>query len=163
VALTESGDYDAAIYRLSKVIDDLAEHDFVIPSYFWARGWAYQGKGMTDMAKLDFKKALPKMIQALRNARLAQSFNLADDPLICADGMLDGCHKGPSDEQSRVLMINRLRILSGQNFGYDPGATAEENEAAIVGWEQWLESGGAINVTPDVEPLELTPAGAPQP
>jgi hypothetical protein len=29
-----------------------------------------------------------------------------------------------------VKMINRLRLMSGQNFGYDPNGTPEQNEAA---------------------------------
>lgn len=163
IALCESGDYDAAIYRLTKVIDALAGQGWSIPSYFLARGWAYQGKGMTDMAKLDFEKALPKMIEALRDPKAARSFDLADDPLIVADGMREGCHDGPSDEQSRALMVNRLRILSGRDFGYDPEAAAEDNEAAVAAWEQWFESDGAIDVTVDAELLEVPSAGEPQP
>jgi hypothetical protein len=118
---------------------------------------------MTDVAKLDFEKALPKMIQALRSPKVAQTFDLADDPLIAADGMCEGCHEAPSAEQSRILMINRLRIVSGRSFGYEPAATAEENETAIAAWEQWFETDGAINVTLDAELLETAPAGNPQP
>ena len=139
-ALYEAGDYDAAIYRLSKVIDMIAENGWTIPSYHLARGLAYQAKGMTDMAQLDFEKTLPKMIQALRKVKAASSFDLADDPLIRADGMREGCHEAPTKEQSVAMMINRLRIMTGQNFGYDPDASVEENEQAISAWEQWYQN-----------------------
>jgi hypothetical protein len=162
-ALYESGDYDAAIYRLSKVIDMIADNDnsWTIPSYFLARGLAYQAKGMTDMAKLDMEKVLPTMIQSLRNIKAAWSFDLADDPLIRADGMREGCHEGPTKEQSLAMMINRLRILTGQNFGYDPNTTAEANEQAIAAWEAWFENSGQITFAPDAE-LVTIPAGQEQ-
>jgi len=148
-ALYAAGDYDAAIFRLTRVIEKLAEVGWDIPSCRYARALAYAGKGMTDMAALDLEKILPKMIESLRNPEAAWSFNLADDPLIAADGMREGCHEGPGPEQSIALMIDRLRLVTGRNFGYDPGATAEENEAAVAAWEQWLADGGPIHVTFD--------------
>lgn len=150
-ALYGAGDYDAAIYRLTKVIEMVAEHGWDIPSYRYARALAYAGKGMPDMAKLDLEKILPKMIESLRNPEVAKSFNLADDPLIAADGMREGCHEAPGPERSIALMINRLRLVSGQNFGYDPAATNEENEAAIAAWEQWLSNGGTIRFTAEAD------------
>lgn len=161
-ALYEAGNYDTAIYRLSKAIDMIAEVGWTIPSYHLARGLAYQAKGMIDMALLDIEKALPKMIQALRNTKAANSFDLADDPLRCADGMREGCHEAPTKEQSLAMMINRLRIVTGQNFGYDPGTDLEENEQAIAAWEDWYENSGQINFTPDGE-LVAIPAGHEQP
>jgi tetratricopeptide (TPR) repeat protein len=160
-ALYEAGDYDGAIYRLSKVIDMVAEHGWTIPSYHFARALAYQAKGMPDMAKLDFEKVLPKMILALRSSKAASSFDLADDPLIRADGMREGCHEGPSAEQSLAMMINRLRLITGQNFGYDPSKTAAENEQAIAAWEEWFESSGQIQFTPDAELVPIPPGPEP--
>jgi len=160
IALYKAGDYDAAIYRLSKVIDAIRKHDLTIPSYQFARALAYQAKGMTDMAKLDMEKVLPKMIQALRNTRAAWSFDLADDPLRRADGFRsEECHEAPTKEQSLAMMINRLRLITGQNFGYDPHATDEDNEVAIAAWEAWLDSSGEIRFTPDAE---LAPMSEPQ-
>ncbi|MBN2133546.1 MAG: tetratricopeptide repeat protein [Sedimentisphaerales bacterium] len=150
-ALYAAGDYDGAIYRLTAVIDMLAEIGWDIPSYRYARGLAYAGKGMTDMAALDLKKILPKMIESLRNPEAARSFDLADDPLIAADGMREGCHDAPGPEESTALMIERLRLVTGQNFGYDPGATAQENEAAIAAWEHWLDDDGQISLPPAAE------------
>ncbi|UCF17555.1 MAG: hypothetical protein JSW59_08845, partial [Phycisphaerales bacterium] len=136
-----------------------AEDGWTIPSYNFTRALAYQAKGMTDMATLDFEKVLPKMILALRNSKVASSFDLADDPLIIADGMREGCHDGPTEEQSIAMMINRLRTITGQNFGYDPNAPKEESEAAIIAWEQWLENDGRIRFTPNAEliPVPVSP------
>lgn len=41
-------------------------------------------------------------------------------------------------------MVNRLRLITGRNFGDDTEAAAEENEAAIAAWEQWLANDGQI-------------------
>jgi tetratricopeptide (TPR) repeat protein len=150
-ALCESGKYDETIYRLTRVIEMTSEHGMSIPSYYLVRALAYQGKGMTDMAQIDFEKALPKMIEALRNSEAAWSFDLADDPLRCADGMSEGCHEAPTQEQSLVMMINRLRILTGQNFGYDPNAGEQEKERAIAAWEQWYKDSGRFQFTPDTK------------
>jgi hypothetical protein len=155
IALYKSGDYDAAIYRLSKIIDSMGERDLTIPSYHLARGLAYQGKGMAEMARLDIEKVLPKMILALHNRKAAGSFDLADDPLICADGMREGCHGMPTTEQSIAMMINRLRIVTGQNFGYNPDGSAEEKEQAIAVWEDWFKNSGEIKVTPDAELVSI--------
>lgn len=159
-ALCESGRYDEAIYRLTRVIDMMNEHSMSIPSYYLARALAYQGKGMTEMAQIDFEKALPKMIESLRNAKAAWSFDLADDPLRRADGMKgeDG-HEAPTPQQSLVMMVNRLRIFTGQNFGYDPNAGPELNEKAIAAWEQWFRESGRMQFTPDAQLIPVPPAG----
>jgi hypothetical protein len=83
----------------------------------------------------------------------------ADDPLIRADGMREGCHEGPTAEQSLAMMINRLRIVTGQNFGYDPDAAAEENEKAIAAWEDWSENSGRIQFTSDAGLVAVLPRG----
>jgi tetratricopeptide (TPR) repeat protein len=151
-ALCESGKYDEAIYRLTQVIEMMSENGGMsIPSYYLARAQTYQGKGMTDMAQIDFEKALPKMIESLRNTKAAWSFDLADDPLRCADGMLQDCHDAPTQEQSLIMMINRLRIFTGQDFGYDPNGNAEQKEQAIAAWEQWAKDSGRMKFTPDAK------------
>jgi tetratricopeptide (TPR) repeat protein len=161
-ALYAAGDYDAAIYRFTKVIDMIAEYDMVIPSYHYARALAYEAKGMTEMAILDLEKALPKMIQALRNPDAARSFDLADDPLIAADGMWEGCHDAPRAAQSVAMMINRLRRVTGQSFGYDPAATPAENEPAIAAWETWFsDPQREMRFTPDAPCVEVPAAAHP--
>lgn len=145
------GEYNAAIYEFSKVIDMFAKFD-VAPRYcHLARAFAYQAKGMEDMARIDFNVALPTMIDSLRHIDAGQ-FDFADDPMRCGGGFLnDECHKKPRKGQSIAMMINRIRIVTGQNFGYDPLASAEENEQAIAAWEEWYENSGRIEFTPDAE------------
>lgn len=150
-ALCGAGKYDDAIFRLTQVIDMMNEHGMGIPSYYLARAQAYQGKGMSNMAQIDFQKALPNMIESLRNIKAAWSFDLADDPLRCADGMRQDCHDAPTQDQSLIMMINRLRIFTGQNFGYDPSAGAQQNEQAIAAWEQWAKNSGQMKFTPDAK------------
>jgi len=143
----ELGEYDAAIYEFSKVIDMFSKHK-VVPHYcHLARGLAYAAKDMKDMARRDFDVALPVMIDALRNIEGAILFDYADDPLyrnLPKD-------KRPSAQQSLAMMINRVRIITGQIFGYDPDASAEENEQAIAAWDDWFKNSGGIKFTPDAE------------
>ena len=140
-ALHNCGDYDAAVCRLTTIIDTmLAEHGTTIQAYYWVRALAYKAKGMHGMADLDLQKALPSMVQGLRSAQAAGLFDLVDDPLIRADGMREGCHEPPTRAESLTNMINRLRAATEQSFGYDPAANPPESEAAIAAWEAWLAS-----------------------
>jgi len=155
----ELGEYDSAIYEFSKVIEMLTKSFKVVPHYcHLARGLAYAAKGMKDMARRDFETALPVMIDALRNIKSATSFDYADDPLY-KDLPED---KRPTAEQSLAMMINRLRLITGQNFGYDPNASAEENERAIAAWEDWFKSSGQIQFTPDAELVHIPMAPSQQ-
>lgn len=141
----ELGEYDAAIYEFTKVIDMFAE-DELVPHYcHLARGQAYGAKGMKDMARKDLGVALPIMIEALRNIEGAAMFDYADDPLY--RNLPE--EQRPNAQQSLAMMINRLRVISGQNFGYDPDGSAEENEQAIAAWEDWFKNSGEIEFTPD--------------
>ncbi len=132
----ELGEYDTAIYEYSKVIDMFTQKKAVPHYCYLARGHAYAAKGMEDMARQDFSVALPVMIETLRNVEGAFIFDYADDPLL-RDGPKD---KWPTAAQSLTIMIDRLRIMTGQNFGYDPDAGAEEKEQAISAWEQWYQN-----------------------
>jgi hypothetical protein len=147
----ELREHNAAIYEFSKVIDMFGKLQTVPHYCHLARGIAYATKGMEEMARQDFQVALPVMIDALRHIEAGQLFDFADDPLRCGGGLLEGCHESPGKEQSLAMMINRLRITTGQDFGYDPEATAQENEQAIVEWEQWFKDSGEIKFTPDAE------------
>ena len=153
----ELGEYDSAIYEFSKVIEMLTKSFKVVPHYcHLARGLAYAAKGMKDMAQRDFETALPVMIDALRNIKSATLFDYADDPLY-KDLPED---KRPTADQSLAMMINRLRLITGQNFGYDPSKTAAENEQAIAAWEDWFKSLGQIKFSPDAElvPIPAAPS-----
>lgn len=155
-ALCESGRYDEAIYQLTRVIDMMNEHGMSIPPYYLARAEAYQGKGMTGMAQIDFEKTLPKMIEALRNSEAAGLFDLADDPLRRADGMRgDDCHDAPTPEQSFIMMVNRLRVFTGQDFGPDAGSSEQDKEKAIAAWEQWAKDSGQMKYTADTKLLPV--------
>jgi hypothetical protein len=60
-----------------------------------------------------------------------------------------------SDEEMVIKMINRLRLISGQDFGYDSAGTPEQKEAALAAWEQWFSNGGPIRFTPDAVLIPL--------
>lgn len=155
----ELGEYDSATYEFSKVIEMLTKSFKVVPHYcYLARGFAYAAKGMKDMAQRDFETALPVMIDALRNIKGATLFDYADDPLY-KDLPED---KRPTAEQSLAMMINRLRIITGQNFGYDPSKTVVENEQAIAAWEDWFKKSGQIQFTPDAELVHIPMAPSQQ-
>ena len=100
---------------------------------------------MNDEAVSDLQVCLPSMIQTLRTPSGGKMFEYADNP------MMRYRKYNPTDQQMVVNMINRLRIVTGQNFGYSPTGTAEVNEAAIAAWEKWLKNDGQIKFTPDAE------------
>jgi tetratricopeptide (TPR) repeat protein len=143
----ELGEYDTAIYEFSKVIDMGAKHESVLHYCHLTRGQAYAAKGMKDMARQDLESALPLMIETLRNIEGATMFDYADDPLYRSLPK----EQRPNAQQSLAMMINRLRIITGQNFGYDPDGSVEENEQAIAAWEGWYKKSGKIEFTPDAE------------
>ncbi|UCC22628.1 MAG: tetratricopeptide repeat protein [Planctomycetota bacterium] len=145
------GRYDLAIEKYTKVLDMIGDQ----PYCNFARGLAYGAKGLDDAAREDFSRALPWMIRALREPAGAAMFEYADDP------RLKERRYQPTEQQILARMINRLRIVTGQNFGYEPGADAEENERAITAWDDWFEAGGEIKFTPDAE-LVAVPAGGEQ-
>ena len=125
------GQYDAAIKAFTQVIDMFAKHNIVSHYSYLARGHAYRAIGDEEAAWEDFEVALPVMIDSLRNIQGAGKFNCADDPLHRGGGV-------PSEE-NLPRMIERLREVTGQNFGYDSQGTAEDNEQAISAWEDWWQ------------------------
>ena len=139
--------YDEAIYEFSKVIDMFTKYKITAQYCHLARGIAYAAKGMKDMGRLDLDTALPVMIESLRKIEGTAMFDYADDPMYRSLPK----DKRPTAEQSLAMMINRLRIITGQNFGYNPDASSEDNEEAIAGWEEWYENSGEIEFAPDAE------------
>jgi hypothetical protein len=137
------GRYELAIEKYSKVLDMFGDSPCSYCNY--ARGLAYAQMGVDEAAAADLTICLPAMIQALRIPSAATMFEYADDPLIRYG------KRGPSEQEVIAKMVNRLRLITGQNFGYDSTAGPEQNEAAITGWEQWLAADGQIKFTPDVE------------
>lgn len=142
-AYYRQGAYELAIEKYSKVLEMFGNS----PCYYcnYARGLAYAQMGADEAAAEDLKACLPVMVQTLRTPSGASLFEYADDPLIrYGQGR-------PTEQQVLAKMVNRLRLITGQNFGYDPAATAEQNEAALTAWEQWLAIDGQIVFTPNAE------------
>jgi hypothetical protein len=109
----------------------------------YARGLAYARLGMHEAAEADWKLCLPAMVRTLRIPSAGKMFEYADNPLIRYR------EYEPSEQEIVVNMINRLRLITGESFGYDPAA--EDNEQAIAAWEQWFESSGRVRFSPDAE------------
>lgn len=139
----KQGQYQLAIEKFNKVFEIFGDNPCHYCNYY--RGLAYAQIGMDEAAQQDLQVCLPLMLSALRETSAAAIFEYADNPLLRY-----GKYK-PSEQQIMANMINRLRIITGQNFGYDPDGSAEENEAAIAAWEEWHENSGEIKVTPDAE------------
>jgi tetratricopeptide (TPR) repeat protein len=147
------GRYDLAVEKFSKVLEMSRKGPCSYCNY--ARGLAYARLGQLEEARADWLVCLPMMIRTLRIPSAGYMFEYADSPLVsCGEYQ-------PSEPQMVVKMINRLRLISGQNFGYDPNGTPEQNEAALAAWEQWFNDGGQIQYTPDAEFLPI-PGPTPQ-
>ena len=137
------GQYELAIEKFTRVLEMFGDNTCFYGNY--ARALAYAQLGMNEDAQADLKVCLPSMIRTLRIPSAGKMFEYADNPL-----MRYGKYK-PTEREIIINMINRLRIVTGQNFGYDPDATNQENEGAIAAWEQWHENSGEIEFTPDAE------------
>jgi len=124
------------VEKYSKVIEMMGD----VPYCLYARALAYTQLSMHAEAQNDFKKARPWMIRALRDTTAAAMFEYADDPTL-RDGK-----SPPTKTQTISRMIDRLRIITGQNFGYDSKAGDQENENAIRAWENWFESSQEIGL-----------------
>jgi tetratricopeptide (TPR) repeat protein len=145
------GQYDLAAEYFTEMLNTMlkAFGGDVLPYCNYALGLAQAKAGNLEAAKANFEACLPAMIQTLRIPSGGKMFEYADNPKIRC-----GQHK-LSDEEMVVKMINRLRIITGQNFGYDPNGAAKDNEAAIAAWEQWFQTDGQIRFTPDAELLPV--------
>ncbi len=145
------GEYDLAIENYNQEFEIWTKHDpkSKLPYCNYARGLAYARSGNLEAAKADFQACLPEMIRTLRIPSGGGMFEYAENTMVrYGQGKL-------SDEEMVVKMINRLRLITGQNFGYDPTLTNEQNEGAIAAWEQWFQTDGQIQFTPDAELLPV--------
>jgi tetratricopeptide (TPR) repeat protein len=142
------GQYDLAVENYTKLYKEFGGDKNPVPFCNYARGLAYAKSGNLEAATADFQVCLPAMIRTLRIPSGGLMFEYADNPMIRY-----GKDK-PSDKETVIKMINRLRLITGENFGYDPAA-AEDKEQAIAAWEQWFESSGQIKFSPDAEILPV--------
>jgi hypothetical protein len=146
----KQGKYQLAIDNFNKVFEIFGGNPCHYCNYY--RGLAYAQIGMDDVAQQDLQTCLPGMVSTLREPSAAAMFEYADYPLLSYG------EYQPSEQQIVINMINRLRIISGQNFGYDPDGSAEGNEQVIAAWEEWFKNSGEINVTPDAELVAIPEA-----
>jgi len=161
----EQANYNEAVRNFSKVIDMLGPFGLKPDYCYLTRGFAFQRKGLNDNAKKDFAVALPSMIKGLRNPKASLVFDYADDPLlqyrlIIRDRFSHERAVAEREKTSVPKMIERLRIVTGQNFGYDPSGTSEQNEKAIAAWEKWWADHAEEY---GVKPEELKPYGQEEP
>ncbi|MGD8499497.1 MAG: tetratricopeptide repeat protein [Phycisphaerales bacterium] len=131
------GRHDEAIVAFSKALEITGSQ----PHCHLARGLAYKQAGLNETAKKDFAKALPWMILALRRPESAAFLEYAEDPLlryrVPKQITNDTLFEFFTREQLVANMIERLRTVSNQNFGYDPNTDFDEKERAISAWESW--------------------------
>jgi len=146
------GKYQSAIENFTKVLEMFKAHgggDEPVNYCNYARGLAYAQLEQQVAAKADLQVCLPSMIRTLRIPSAGKMFEYAENPLI-RYGEYE-----PTESQMVSNMINRLRLITGQNFGYDPDAGADANDQAIAAWEQWFENSGEIRFTPDAELISV--------
>jgi tetratricopeptide (TPR) repeat protein len=153
----ELGQYELAVKDFDVVFDAFKKMGSgdTVPFCQYARGLAHARLGKLDQATADLQACLPVMIETLRTPSGGSFFEYADSPLIRYGKQM------PGDSEMVIKMINRLRLISGQDFGYDPYGTPEQNEAAITAWEQWFKNGGRIQFTPDAQLLSVPTATKP--
>ena len=139
----ELGEYDLAIYEFTKTLEIVGSFSYC----HYSRALAYSQKVMNHAAKEDLDKSLPWMILALRYPEAATMFEIADQPF-------GGKPYQATKEEAQTRMINRLRVATGQNFGYNPYGNTEENKYAISAWEQWYRKSAQFKSVPITEQIE---------
>lgn len=143
------GLYDQAAVYYGKMLQDFGGDTKPVPFCNYALGMAQAKGGHHEVATTNFQICLPAMIETLRIPSSGQMFEYADNPKIRY-----GQHK-PTDQEMVVKMINRLRLITGKNFGYDLDAPAENREAAITAWEEWFKTDGRVQFSPRAEQLTV--------
>jgi hypothetical protein len=153
------GQYEPAIEKFTKVLEMFKAYggggDKPLNYCNYARGLAYARSGNLEAARADLQVCLPSMVQTLRTPSAGNMFEYADNP------MMRYRKYNPTEQQMVINMINRLRLITGQNFGYDPNASAEENEQAIAAWGDWFKNAGQIQFAPDAELIPVPPQAEP--
>jgi len=152
------GQYDLAIEKFTQMLEKLKDAfkgRVDLSSCYYARGLAYTRLGRQEEAKADWRLCLPAMVRTLRIPSAGFVFEYADNPLVRL-----GEYK-PTDQEVVTKMLNRLRLVTGRDFGYDPNGTPEQNEAVITAWEQWLKNDGQIRFTPDAKLIPVPAARNP--
>ncbi len=135
----ELGNYELAIEAYSRVIvmySAIGKSEQA-PYAYYARGLAYQQAGKPEQAQADFDLVLPMMIDALTKPRAAYMFEFADDPLF--RNLSRDQRDAKVDLIGTSNMIQRLRKITGQDFGYDSPGNPEENAKAIRAWKNWFK------------------------
>ncbi|OQA01545.1 MAG: Tetratricopeptide repeat protein [Planctomycetes bacterium ADurb.Bin412] len=139
----------AAIEAFSDVISMFQKFGIETPYAHLARGLAYAFEGLYEEAKKDLTIALPVMIQALRNPKIAKDFDYADDPL----------YRDRNARQREMIenvcvmnMIHRLRQITSQKMGEDLSPDSKVPEEVIAAWENWYHTSGEIQVDFDYQP-----------
>lgn len=128
-AYFRTGDFDAAIEKYAHVIELYRKFKFV-PNYAHVRrGFAYRAQGREEQAKQDFAVALPAMIDALRDPDGMKMFHDADD--------LSESRRQLPDTIYAYRIIEKLRSITGQDFGYEAHHGPEGNQKAITAWGNW--------------------------
>lgn len=143
------GQYDQAAEYYGKMLKDFGGDKKPVPFCNYALGLAQAKGGHPEAATVNFQACLPAMIRTLRTPSGGKMFEYADNPMIRY-----GQYQ-PGEQEMVIKMINRLRIITGRSFGYDPAGTKEQNEAAIAAWEQWFKTDGQIRFTPDAAQIEV--------
>jgi len=128
-ACFRAGDFDSAIENYTHVIEMFRKFKFVPYYAHVRRGFAYRAKGLEDQAKIDFAVALPVMIDALRDPDGLKMFHYADD--------LSKSRKQLPDTIYAYRIIEKLRRITGQEFGYEAQHGPEGNPKAMKAWENW--------------------------
>ena len=68
--------------------------------------------------------------------RLATALYLADNGIYAGVPHFIAA-LGMKDEKYRKVAVQKLRLASGENFGFDPAGPEKERLAAIKKWEEW--------------------------
>lgn len=135
LALGRAGQWQAcadALTEFDTSAEALVGHSVVreFAAYTYLRGVAFLHLGEADKAAADMADAMDDLVGALAGLDAARIPELP--------ALFSFKHAGIiTDEGDLVFANHLLKLLTGQDFGFDPKASKEANAPAVARWQAW--------------------------
>jgi hypothetical protein len=135
LALAQGGQWQACADALTE-FDTSAQavvgHSVVrsFSAYMYLRGVAFLHLGQADKAAADMADAIDDLVGALAGVDAARVPELP--------ALFSFKHAGIITDEGDLVFANYLlKLLTGQDFGFDPRADKAANAAALARWQAW--------------------------
>jgi len=135
LAFARVGQWQACAERITtydSLYQEAVGHDHSslsdLPVHAYLRGTAFLHLGKADKAAQDFPYVIDEVLLALSGGARPDGLQ----PLNSFEGAGIIAHTGDP-----VFTNHLLKLLTGQDFGFDPAASKEANAPAVARWQAW--------------------------